>query len=95
MIVVENAITAADIAFGIGVFSAIATLWARVEAGRNKIAEDLAQFKLEVTRNYVRSENLLEMEKRVLGHIETLAENVNGLRKDVMGAISGPSRRRT
>jgi hypothetical protein len=93
--IVEHAITSADITFGIVVLGAFGGLWARLESARAKVADDLAQFKLEVTRNYVRSENLLEMEKRVLSNIENLTENVNGLRKDVMGALSNNARRRT
>lgn len=77
----------------IALVTAMGGLWVRVENARGKIADELTAFKLEVTRNYVRSENLVDMERRVLGHIETLAESVNGLRKDVMQALS--VRRRT
>lgn len=77
----------------IALMGAIGAVWARLESSRTKIADDLASFKLEVTRNYVRNDSLLEMEKRVLGHIENLSENVSAMRKDVMQAIT--SRRRT
>lgn len=97
--IVEQAITTADITFAIAIMGAVGAVWARIENANKSVKVDislvekaLAEFKLEVTRNYVRSENLAEMERRVLGHIENLTENVAGLRKDVMTAIS---RRRT
>ena len=93
-----NAVTGDQVGLVLAIIVAFAGLWWRVETRissgakeamtkADRAQEELAAFKLEVTRGYVPHGYLKEVEIRMLDRLDGLVSELHGLRQDVQNAI--------
>ena len=103
---INQALTIADIATILAVFTALAGLWYRVEtrvssgakeamAKAQDVGRELNEYKLEVAENYAKNGFIRDVEQRLGERFDKIVEELHGMRDDFQKAMLDMAARRS